>query len=222
MEAFEVATKMKADGYEIDVHLSLDGEIVVIHDAKVDRTSNGTGAVASMTLAQLRDFDYYGAFEGKYRNVRIPTLPELYDYMKKGNLVINVEIKTDDHAVIKKLRDCAVEHKMTERVIYSSFDHFQLERMYKLDPTAQLAPLYNFNMIKPWLYTKRIHAEAVHPHYKQLIKLPRYVAECHKRGIRVHPWTVDDPEVIKQMNDLGADAIITNKPDVARDALGLK
>ena len=92
--------------------------------------------------------------------------------------------------------------------------------MLKADPDAFVAPLYGFNMIKPWEYCANIPAKASHPRYDQISLFPEYVEECHKRGIRVHPWTCDDPEAVRALAEAGCDAVITNTPDVARRVLG--
>ena len=95
LEAFKLAMDMGADGFELDVHLSKDGELVVIHDETVDRTTDGTGFVGEMTLAQLKALDAWNHKEG-YQGARIPTLAEVYDLIRDTDHIVNVEIKTDN------------------------------------------------------------------------------------------------------------------------------
>ena len=94
LEAFQLAMDMGADGFELDVHLSKDGELVVIHDERVDRTTNGKGFVKDLTFEELRSLD---ACNGKtdYSGVCIPTLAEVYRLFANNDKLINVEIKTD-------------------------------------------------------------------------------------------------------------------------------
>ncbi len=99
--------------------------------------------------------------------------------------------------------------------MYSSFNHLQLARILEHQPDALVGPLYSFNMMKPWDYCENMGARASHPSHLQFDIFPEYIEECHKRGIRVHPWTCDDPTRIAELIDLGVDAIITNVPDVA-------
>ena len=117
------------------------------------------------------------------------------------------------------LFECVRAHRMDDGVIYSSFDHEQLARMLRVDPSAFVAPLYSFNMIKPWDYAANIPAKAVHPRSPQILLYEGYVDRCHELGIRVHPWDIEDPERAKMFAKLGVDAIITNHPDVMLEAL---
>ena len=223
LEAFALAVEMKADGIELDVHLSGDGEVVVIHDSTVNRTSNGTGEVKKLTLGELKAFNFYGKFPEKYPDAKIPALGEVYTLLcPHKDFIINVEIKPNNPLELAdKCFELEKRYKMKGRIVYSSFDHFQLERIRTLDNSAVIAPLYHFNMVKPWLYAANMGADAIHPHYEQLYLLPEYVRECHARGIRVHPWTVNDEEDLRKLYAADVDAVITDKPDLARKVLGL-
>lgn len=220
LESFALAVEMKADGVETDVHFSKDGKIMVLHDEKIDRTSNGQGLVTDYTFEQLRQFDFGCKFKKAYSDTKIPTLDELYALLKPTDLTINVEIKSADPRMPAALYETAKKFDMVDRIIYSSFNHLQLTRMLAIDPNAFVAPLYGFNMVFPWLYGENMKASATHPKYDQISLFPEYVDEFHKRGIRVHPWTCDDPELIRSLAEAGCDAVITNAPDVARKALG--
>lgn len=220
MESFSLAVDMKADGIETDVHFSKDGKIMILHDEKIDRTSNGQGFVNEYTYDQLRMFDFGCKFKKEYTGTKIPTLDELLALMKPTDMILNIEIKTTDPLMPKALYETVKLFGMQERVIYSSFDHFGLIRMLEIDKNAFVAPLYFINMVKPWLYCENMSALAVHPIYNQIKEIPGYVEECHKRGIRVHPWTADDPETVKFLAQSGCDAVITNTPDVAMKTLG--
>ena len=217
LEAFALAAQMKADGVELDVHLSKDGEVVVIHDNKIDRTSNGQGLVKDYTLEELRSFDFGFAFYSKSerRGIKIPTLDEVYELLAPTGMTVNVEIKTSNPDVCEACHKIALKYGMENKVIYSSFDHFQLAKMKEVAPDSFIAPLYGFNMLKPWDYCKNISAEASHPAYTQIQRISDYVEKCHAEGIRVHPWTANDREIISFLMDEGCDAIITNYPDVA-------
>ena len=104
---------------------------------------------------------------------------------------------------------------MRERIIYSSFNHFQIQKAKKIIPDAFIAPLYSFNMLNPWNYCLDIGAKAAHPKQTQIRLLLDYVEKCHERGIRVHTWTVNTEGDMRFLFDAGVDAIITNYPDVA-------
>ena len=216
MEAFALAVEMGADGIELDVHLTKDGYVVVCHDEKIDRTSNGQGEITSYTLDELKGFDFGYHFYGKERRgIKIPTLAEVYELIAPTGMIVNVEIKSADPAIIPACRELESRFGMDGRVIYSSFDHFQIGRMKECDKDSFIAPLYSFNMLNPWNYCTDIGAKATHPKFTQIRKIENYVKECHNRGIRVHVWTANAEEDIQFLLGAGIDAIITNYPDVA-------
>jgi len=95
LEAYRMAVEMGAEGIELDVHLSRDGEIVVIHDSTVDRTTNGSGSVPNFTLQELKELDASNGIED-YRGVKIPTLREVYELLQPFGTLVNVEIKSDE------------------------------------------------------------------------------------------------------------------------------
>lgn len=221
MPSFELAAEMKADGVETDVHFSKDGKIMIMHDAKLDRTSNGQGLITDYTYDELQVFDMGLKTDPRFKGTRIPTMDELFELCRRTGMTVNVEIKSADPAMPAALDECAKRHNMQDGVQYSSFDHEQLARMLRINPSAFVAPLYGFNMVKAWDYCRNLPASASHPNFKQLYLYEDYVERCHAFGIRVHPWTVDDATDAKKLAALGCDAVITNRPDFIRDALGL-
>ena len=216
IEAFSLAAEMGADGVELDVHLSADGHVMVLHDSKIDRTSNGQGVVTDYTLEELKQFDFgYHYNNDKRTGVKIPTLDEVYALLAPTGMIVNVEIKSADPAVVVACDRIAKEYGMEDKVIYSSFDHHQLARVKEIAPDAFIAPLYGFNMLNPWNYCTDIGAKASHPHMNQIERIPDYVQKCHEKGIRVHPWTANAEKDIAFLLEAGVDAIITNYPDIA-------
>ena len=215
MEAFRLAAEMGADGLEIDVRFSKDKEIMIIHDEKLDRTSNGQGVVGDYTVSELKFFDFGFKFKKALTGTKIPTLAELLEFLKTNDLYLNIEIKPTDDDMPKALVELVAKYGLVDRVMYSSFNHLQLARILEHQPDALVGPLYSFNMMNAWTYCENMGARAAHPSHLQLSVFPTYVEECHKRSIRVHPWTCDDPTRIAEIIDLGVDAIITNVPDVA-------
>ena len=215
LEAFALAAEMGADGVELDVHFTKDRHVVVLHDERIDRTSNGQGEVTAYTLDELRHFDFGYKFYGELRGVRISTLDEVYALLGPLGLTVNVEIKSADPEMPDACHAIAQKYGMVDKVIYSSFDHLQILRMKQLVPDAFIAPLYGFNLLNPWNYARDISAQAVHPRDALLDRLDSYVEKCHEAGIRVHSWTANSEEQINSLLVKGADAIITNYPDVA-------
>lgn len=215
LEAFALAVEMGADGVELDVHLTRDGYVVVNHDEKIDRTSNGQGLITDYTLDELKAFDFGYKFYGERRGVKIPTLDEVYELLAPTGLTVNVELKSADPAICPACDAVAKKHGMENKVIYSSFNHLQLAEMKKVNADAKIAPLYGFNLLNPWNYANDIGAAAVHPEQKLIDNQEEYVEKCHALGIRVNTWTVNTEEQMKHLLTLGCDALISNYPDIA-------
>lgn len=216
LEAFRLAVEMGADGIELDVHLSRDGELIVIHDETVDRTTNGTGRVADLTLAELKALDISMGKQGS--GTSIPTLREVYALLRGTSLSINVEIKCDIvmyEGIWEKLYALEREMSIEGRVLYSSFNHHVLLEMRRLDPDCRIGLLYECALVEPWLYAKHLCANALHPHYFAL-RAPGVIEGCKQAGIALHPWTVNDPGDIRTLIRSGVESIITNYPDMAK------
>lgn len=224
LEAFSLAIKQAADCIELDVHLTKDGEIVVAHDERLERVSNGTGYINDHTLKELKSLDFSKLFPGS-RAHRIPTLSEVFSLVKPSALMLNIELKTTERLypeLPEKLAALTNEFKMGERVIYSSFNHYSLLAMKQFAPEAKTGLLYQLGLVDPWVYANYVKAYAIHPHYFIIASLPETVARCHENGVKVNVWTVDNSEAVKLMLKCGVDGIITNKPDTAvavRDAI---
>lgn len=212
--AFQQALQAGADGIELDVHMTADGELVVIHDETVDRTSNGTGWVKNLTLSQLKELDLGSWFSPQFAGETIPTLAETLEQVVDSSLVINIELKNNivQYAGLEERLVKEVERfGMADRVILSSFNHYSLRHLHLYRPHIQLGALYQLGIFEPWVYAKHLGVQAIHPFYPAAPEM--IIHECHKHGIQVRPYTVDDPKVMKVLLAAGVDAIITNVPD---------
>ena len=217
LKAFSKAVEMKADGVELDVHLTKDNKIVVAHDSRLERVSNGTGHVNDHTLEELKTLDFSKTLPA-CGVCRAPLLAEVFSLIKPSGLMVNIELKTTEclyPELPQMLIALAKEFAMEERVLYSSFNHYSLTQIKTLEPRAKIGLLYDLGMVDPWVYANYLNADAIHPNYRVIAALPDTVARCHERGVIVNVWTVDEPDVIKLMLKCGADGIITNKPDIA-------
>ena len=215
LEAFQLSMDMGADGFELDVHMSKDGELVVIHDESVDRTTNGTGLVRELTLAQLKELDACNGME-KYRGAKIPTLGEVFDLIRDTHHIVNVEVKGDDWfypQIEEKCLALAKEKGIEDRVIYSSFNHYTLMRLRELKPDAKLGMLFGDIMVRPWEYAQQLHVDYLHP-LKMNIYVPGFAEGTYAAGYGINMWTINDEETMAEClkHDAG---IITNYPDVA-------
>ena len=215
LEAFRLSMEMGADGFELDVHLSRDGELMVIHDPSVNRTTNGTGLVRELTLAQLKELDASCGKEA-YRGAKIPTLGEVFDLIRDTHHLVNVEIKTDDFfypEIEEKCLALAREKGVEDRVFYSSFNHYTLMKLRQLKPDVKLGMLFGDIMVRPWEYAAGLSVDYLHP-MKMNIYVPGFAEGAAAAGLGVNMWTINDAETMAQCLKTGV-GIITNYPDVA-------
>lgn len=216
MEAFKLANQQGADGIELDIHLTKDGHLVVAHDETIDRCSNGTGRIIDKTLEELLTYDFSNN-NPKYKNLKIPTLKDVLCYVRDTRMTVNIEIKSGIviyEGIEEKATALVARLGMKNRVMYSSFNHLSLMQVKKIDPKIPIGLLYTEAMVDPYIYALHLKADAVHPFYPTLM-VPGTVEGCKKHGIKINPWTVNDPEHMGWMYKEGVDAIITNYPDVA-------
>jgi glycerophosphoryl diester phosphodiesterase len=216
MESFRLAERMGADGIELDVHLTKNGHIVVAHDETIDRCSDGSGRIIDKTLSELRSYDFSNNREG-YSGVRIPTLAEVLEFAAGTRMTVNIEIKSGIviyEGIEEKTVKLVEDYRLSDRVIYSSFNHYSLVLIKKINPRAQTGILYTEAMVDPHLYAKHIGASAIHPYYPTLL-VPGVVEGCKKNGVRIHTWTADRRDHLSWLFGAGVDAVITNRPDEA-------
>ena len=221
LPAFALALEQGADGVELDVHLSKDGGLIVMHDERVDRTTNARGFIKDYTVEELRTFDASNGMEG-FRGVGIPTLGEVYGLFKNTDKIINVEIKTDiiDYpGIVDKLLALEDAMGMNGRIIYSSFNHYTIMELLSKRPEAKAGLLYMSIFAAPWNYAVNMHASCLHPHFITLSKTPNMAEECNKLGVETNVWTVNESEWMERLAAMGVTSLITNKPDLAKTVL---
>ncbi|MGQ4891629.1 MAG: glycerophosphodiester phosphodiesterase [Candidatus Njordarchaeia archaeon] len=198
MLSFEKAVELGADMIEFDVRMCKSGEIVVIHDAEVDRTSDGSGLVREMTLEELKQLDFG---EGE----KIPTLEEVLKFAK-NKIALNIELKEPD--IVDKVVALVESYDMVDDVIISSFYHNALVKVKELNPAITTAPLFMHRPVSVANLANITNSEGLHPWFEYVDK--KFVEEAHKRNLFVNPWTVDDEETMRKMIEVGVDGIITN------------
>ncbi|MFW6148609.1 MAG: glycerophosphodiester phosphodiesterase [Atribacterota bacterium] len=217
--AFKKALQNGADGVELDIHLTKDKELVVIHDERVDRTTNGTGYVKDLTLREIKKLDAGSYFSPQFARERILTLGEALEIINDCK-IINIEIKNNIiryHNIEEKIINMIKQKKLEDKIICSSFNHYSIHKMKKLASEIKTGLLYLSTLYQPWVYAKRIGAEAIHPYYFS-VSLD-IIKGCHKNKIKVNVWTVDDRDMIKEMIKNQVDIIITNYPEIALEIL---
>lgn len=216
LEAFLLAAEQGADGVELDVQLTKDGEMVVVHDEEIDRVSDGSGFVKDYTLAELKILNF-NKTHPEYQDVKIPTLREVYEALKPTGVTINVELKTGIFwykDLEKKVLELTKEMEMEDRVIYSSFNHYSIQQMKKIVPEAETAYLYSDVILNVAEYAKNTKVDGLHPAVYH-VKMADFLKEYLGSNLNVRVWTVNEKADMKWLIDAGVTAIITNYPDMA-------
>ena len=216
LDAFALAVEQGADGIELDVQMTKDGYLVVIHDEMVDRTSDGAGWVRDYTLQELKRLNASKTIPG-YKRTEIPALSEVYELFQGNRKRINVEIKTGIvfyPGIEEQVLDLTAKMSMEDRVLYSSFDHQTMVNMKKLNPASACGLLYEDGYLGMDRYCRELGMDALHPALYNL-QYEGFLENCKKKGIPLHVWTVNEPEHMKVMYQMQVEAIITNYPDRA-------
>ncbi|MDP3882284.1 MAG: glycerophosphodiester phosphodiesterase family protein [Nanoarchaeota archaeon] len=206
LRSFKKALKMKVDFIELDVHVCKSGEVVIIHDNKVDRTTNGRGRVAFKTLSELRSLD-----AGKKE--KIPTLREALDLINKKTKV-NIELKGEGTAypVYKIIREYIKRKGWAyDHFLISSFNRHELNDFYRLNKKIKRGLL-----ISKWLSLRihfASHMECYSVHLDKDLITKKYVHYIHQKGLKVFAWTTNSQQDLKRLKLLGVDGLISDFPD---------
>ena len=206
LRSFNRALQLDVDMIELDVHVCRSGELVVIHDEKVDRTTNGKGYVADQTLDELRVLD---AGKGE----RIPTLPEVLDLVDR-KAQVNIELKGVGTAKpVSELLEKYVREfgSSYDDFLISSFKHDELQEFRRLSRESRIGVLTMGISAGVVEFAEKVAAYSINM-YKEFVT-KELVDDIHKRGMKVLVWTVNDVEDIEKMRRMGVDGIFSNYPD---------
>jgi glycerophosphoryl diester phosphodiesterase len=207
LPAFAAAIEAGAQMCELDVQLSRDGIAVVIHDDTVDRTTNGVGAVAAMSMAEIRALDAGIRCGARFAGTRVPTLEEVLT-LAAGRCALNVELKSADveREVCRLLR----AHGVLAETLVSSFDWNALAAARRLEPSLPLGVLAGGRVDAMFETAVRLGAAAVVSRFNLVTRA--VVERAHRGGFKLLVWTVDQAATIERMIALGVDGIMTNYP----------
>lgn len=216
MLAFQKAVEVGADGIELDVQLSKDGELVVIHDETLDRTTDGKGWVKDYTLAELKKFDAGKIKDGKWGFQEIPSFDEYCRWFKDQDIITNIELKTSIiyyPEIEEKTAAMIRKYGLEDKVIFSSFNHLSIVRMKQLLPQCPVGALVEIEgLAYAGYYGKKYGFEYYHPDFCLLSD--EAVKECKENGVGINVWTVNDLGSFEQLYEWGVDGVIGNYPEV--------
>ena len=215
MLAFRKAAETGCSGIELDVQLSRDGQVVVIHDEELDRTTDGTGPVERYTLAELQRFNAAKIHSEAASFEHIPSFDEYCGWAAATRLVTNIELKTGVvyyRDIERKTLDIVKAHGLAKKVFFSSFNPISVMRMKSLAPDIPCGILVEHPIRHAGLMCRVSGLDYYHPDIGGLTQ--EAVDECHAHGIAVNVWTVNVKEELEKLRNLKADGAFSNFPDM--------
>ena len=220
MLSFERALEMGADGLELDVHYSKDGEIVVFHDFEMDRMTLHKGMIFEKTWEELSQTTLIDQTKEEMSQEKIPKLEEVLRLLKEKQeatgrtLYLNVEFKAGSSlykGIEGRVAALCLQYLPKEQLIFSSFDHFALKTIKEIDPNLQTGVLTTAAMVEPWEYVEKLKGNFYHPYYLTLT--PEVLMSYKQAELEINPYTVNDLNIAKQLIDAGIYGIISDIPD---------
>ena len=228
LPAFQKAFDLGFSSFETDIHRTKDNIIVVCHDYKINNVSDGIGKIADYSLDLLRSYDFGSYFSDSFKNLRISTLDDLLELVKKETAsgIMNIEIKSPkngENGIVEQLIESVKKHGLFDRLLISSFDEKLLLHAKKIAADCRTGLLYPgpksavSTMYPPFRIAKEIGAYSLHPFHKTLNK--EIVNLAHSFGFKICAWTVNKKTDMQKCLKLGVDALITDQPELARDTI---
>ena len=235
MLAYQNAVDLGVDVLEMDIHITKDGELILMHDETVDRTTDGTGEIESMTLTDLKKLDAaydWSPDEGKtfpYRGqgIQVATLEEIFQAFPEMRMTI--EIKKTNSPMAKPFCDLIREYNMQDKVLVASFHDERLKEFRTECPEVATSSAKNETTVFV-LLTKAFLGGFYSPIFYSLqvpeesggitVMTPAFVRAAHARNLAVEPWTINDEETMRKFIEWGVDGIITDRPDILLEVLG--
>ncbi len=219
LAAFRAAAALPIDGVELDVHLTKDGEVVVIHDEKINRTTNGKGYVKDMTLEELQQYDAGSWFSEEWGGERVPTLDEVLEIYEGTSHRLNIEIKSDIFpydGLVEKVLTIANNRGMSDRLLLSSFNHEDVRHICR-ETEVKSAMLASQIYVDIYDYARVIGTKQVH------VSLPgafrKMTTDALIKGAIVYVYTVNKLEYAEQLKQIGIHGIFTDYPERMLEAL---
>jgi glycerophosphoryl diester phosphodiesterase len=212
--SFDLAREMGVGAVETDVHLSKDGEVVLIHDHTVDRTTDGRGFVKDMTLRELKQLDAGSWFDSRFAGQQIPTLAELLAWAR-NSVGVAIEIKNGPiyyPGIAQKVIRLLNDHGMEKQAILISFDHLVLREAKMIAPEVATGVLYVGRFVDEAGIARAAGADALHPNWAFVT--PDLVEKAHAAELAVSPWCPNDLPTIRLLSQMGVDSIGTDYPDL--------
>ena len=219
MSAFRQALNKNADGIELDVQMTKDGQIVICHDHDIDRTSNGKGWIKDFTLAELKKLDFGSWYDPVFTGERIPTFIEFFTWYVTTPLLLNIEIKNGpviydkiERELIDVIKSLAPSNfDVYSRIIISSFYHPSLIKIKQIDENFKTGVLFADRPVDVLSYIQQTNAEYLHPLWHYIEK--SWVERVKTVGIGINSYTVNKQDEFDFVSQTGIDGIFTDYPE---------
>jgi glycerophosphoryl diester phosphodiesterase len=214
LAAFRAAAELPITGVVIDVQLSKDGKVVVMHDEKLERTTNGTGYVKDKTLAELKELDCGSWFSPEWSGEEIPTLDEVLDIFEETGHRLNIELKTDIFPydkLVDKVIALADKRGMTERLILSSYNHEDIQKVCR-ETSVEAAIVTLQVLVDVYDYARVIGTNRIHMSLPSAFR--KTATDALRKGAIVYVYTVNDLQYAEELQQIGVHGIITNYPEM--------
>ena len=236
--AYEQAARLGVKAFDMDAHITKDGQIVLMHDESVQRTTDGSGQVEDLTLAELKKLDaaYNWSLDGgktfpyRGKGIRVPTLEEVFQ--KYPNMRYLVEIKLSKNPIAGPLCDLINRYNMRDRIIIASF-HDDLMKMFR-EACPGVATSAAKNEVLAFVLLNKIGLTSlISPQYQSLqvpydtsesygipIITESFIQAAHAKNLKVETWTLDDPQLMKTYMGWGIDGVDSDRPDLMLPVVG--
>ncbi|WIK66678.1 glycerophosphodiester phosphodiesterase [Globicatella sanguinis] len=220
MLAFKKSAEYEAYGIELDVHLTKDEQVVICHDEKIDRTSNGTGYLKDLTLEEIQQFSFtngLGIPEGtNHEDITAPTLDAFFEWLIETPLMVNIEIKNNIFVypgIVDKTLALIEKYSVEDRVIISSFNHHTIQEVKEKAPHIACGFLSDTALLEPGNYCAQYGVEYYHPVFVSLTK--EDFENLADKSIKTNVWTVNEQAHLEMMVAHKVNAVITNCVELA-------
>ncbi len=224
LASFRRAVELGLDGVELDARLCRTGELVVIHDERVDKLTDGSGNVDQLSFEEIRKLDAGVRFGGSFRGERIPSLEEAIETLR-DKMLVNVELKTKSipgDGLEGKVVALVEKMGLESSVILSSFNPFSIRRVKQINPTLTVGLLFSddqpIHLRRAWA-ARFVRINGLHPRYPLVTE--RLIRRARANKWFVGTWTVDEADVAARLFRAGVNIVMTNRPRQLRDALKL-
>jgi glycerophosphoryl diester phosphodiesterase len=217
LSAIKKAIEHGAKAIELDVQLSKDSHLVVIHDHKFQRFNPAVnGLIKDYTIKEIKEIDVGSSFSEQFKGESLATLDEILEICPPDT-ILNIEIKNIPvlyDGIEDILLDCLKNHDRLNNLIISSFDHVALQRFQRLAPDVPIGLLLYYRILKPWEYAKNCGLNLASIHPLQTWTDQELIEESKKLGLKVYPYTVNDTKRYHELIQLGVDGVFSNNPEI--------